>query len=151
MPNVMAGLPNIGGALCENSVIPFLVRRRKVWLTPAAGVPCSNAANVGERKTWMHSEFYTGQNSIRGQVPPIMNIQYTSPGEGQTWCKVWLASGERRCCSNEAKTRNPLKFARVSQTPRPISAVIGRSSPFCEDMWRSYCCLTNFSHCRYMR
>jgi len=26
--------------------------RRKVWLTPAAGVLCSNAANIGERKTW---------------------------------------------------------------------------------------------------
>ena len=23
-----------------------------VWLTPTAGVPCSNAANIGERKTW---------------------------------------------------------------------------------------------------
>ena len=39
MPNVMAALPNIGGALCESSVIPFLVPCRKVWLTPAAGVP----------------------------------------------------------------------------------------------------------------
>jgi len=32
MPNVMAAQPNIGGALCESSVIPFLVPRRKVWL-----------------------------------------------------------------------------------------------------------------------
>ena len=47
MPNVMAAQPNIGGTLCESSVI-----RRKVWLTSAAGVPCSNAANAGERKTW---------------------------------------------------------------------------------------------------
>jgi len=30
----------------------ILVPRRKVWLTPAAGVPCSNAANIGERKIW---------------------------------------------------------------------------------------------------
>jgi len=52
MPNVMAAQPNIGGALCESSVIPFLVPRRKVWLTPAAGVSCSNAANIEERKTW---------------------------------------------------------------------------------------------------
>jgi len=51
-PNVMATLPNIGGALCESSVIPFPVPRRKVWLMPAAGVPCSNAAKI-ERKTWM--------------------------------------------------------------------------------------------------
>jgi len=38
MPNVMAAQPNIGGALCESSVIPFLVPRRKVSLTPAAGL-----------------------------------------------------------------------------------------------------------------
>ena len=37
MPNVMATLPNIGGAFCQ---------RRKVWLTPAAGVPCCNAAKT---------------------------------------------------------------------------------------------------------
>jgi len=35
MANVMAA-PNIGGALCESSLIPFLAPRRKVWLTPAA-------------------------------------------------------------------------------------------------------------------
>jgi len=39
--NVMAG-----GALYGSSVIPFLVPRRKVWLTPAAGMPCSNAGNI---------------------------------------------------------------------------------------------------------
>jgi len=46
MSNLMAALSNIGGALCKSSVIPFLVRRRKVRLTPAAGVPCSNAAKT---------------------------------------------------------------------------------------------------------
>jgi len=52
MPNVTAAKPNIGGALCESSVIPFPVPGHKVWLTAAARLPCSNAANVGERKTW---------------------------------------------------------------------------------------------------
>ena len=37
MPNVMAALPNIGGAL---------VQRRKVWLSPNTGVPCSNSAKT---------------------------------------------------------------------------------------------------------
>ena len=64
MPNVMA-LPNIGGALYGSSVIPFLVPRRKVWLAPAAGVPCSNAGNIRERKAWTQSEFFTCQNSAR--------------------------------------------------------------------------------------
>jgi len=29
MPNVMAAQPNIGGTLCESSVIPFLVPREQ--------------------------------------------------------------------------------------------------------------------------
>ena len=52
MPNVMDAQPNIGGALCESPEIPFRVPHRKLWLTPAAGVLCSNAANIRERKTW---------------------------------------------------------------------------------------------------
>ena len=40
MPNVMAALPNIGGALCSTP-------RRKVWLTPTTRVPCSNDAKTG--------------------------------------------------------------------------------------------------------
>ena len=36
MPNVMAALPNIGGALCST----------KLWLTPTTRVPCSNAAKT---------------------------------------------------------------------------------------------------------
>jgi len=37
MPNLMAALPNIGGAS---------VQRHKVWLTPTTRVPCSNAAKT---------------------------------------------------------------------------------------------------------
>jgi len=35
---------------------------------------------------------------------------------------------ERRC-SNEAKTRNPLRFAGVPQTPEESQPFVGRSSP----------------------
>jgi len=34
---------------------------------PAAGLPCSNAANIGERKTWTQSELCTWRNSVRGK------------------------------------------------------------------------------------
>jgi len=68
MPNVMAALPKTGGTLCESSVIPFLVPRRKLWLTPTTRVPCSNAANIGERKTWTLSEFCSWQNSVRSKI-----------------------------------------------------------------------------------
>jgi len=40
----MAAQPNIGGAICEGSLIPLLVACRKFWLTPAAPVSCINAA-----------------------------------------------------------------------------------------------------------
>ena len=68
MPNMMAAQPNIGGDLCESSVIPFLVPRRKVWMTSAAGVPCSNAANaanIGEGKTWTQSFSVRRQDNVR--------------------------------------------------------------------------------------
>jgi len=75
MPNVMAAQPNLGGALCESSVIPLPVTRHKVWLTAAARVPCSNAANVGEPKTWTKVNIaQVWQNSVRGQEPPKVYI-----------------------------------------------------------------------------
>jgi len=95
-----------------------------VWLRPAAGVPCSNAA-IYKNKTWMQSEFCTWQKFRHGRKPPKMYVQCTSRGDGQRSCKVWLASGEQRCCSNEAKTRNRLKFGAVPQTGKPISAISG--------------------------
>ena len=77
MLNVMATQPSIGGALCESSVIQFLVPRRKVWLTSAARFPCSNAANIGERKTWTQSEFCSWQNSVRRtRAPKNVYIMY---------------------------------------------------------------------------
>jgi len=112
MPNLMAARPNIGGAVCESSVIPFLVLHRKVWLRPPAGVPCSNAANIGERKTWTKWEKPTkyivpAQQTIKDSAkfgwPPVRDV----------------------AAVNEAKTRNRLKFAGVPQTGKPISAVTG--------------------------
>jgi len=55
------------------TVIIFLVQCRKVWLTPVAGVPCNNADNLGERKTWTQSEICTLQIPLEGQQPPKMN------------------------------------------------------------------------------
>jgi len=88
-PNVMAILPNMSGALCESSVIPFLVRRRKVWLTPAAGVLCSNAANICECKTWMQSEFCTGQNSVMGARAPKNVYRYSVPAQETAKHRGW--------------------------------------------------------------
>ena len=76
---------------------------------------------------------------MKGQEPPKMYMSCTSPGDGQISCKVWLASGEWRRCSNESKTRNPLKFAQNNRTDL---------SRYYEDMWKRYCCLTSFFRLR---
>jgi len=80
---VMDAQPNIGGILCESSVLPFLVACHKFSLMAAARVPCSNTANI-EHKTWMQSEFCTCLGA-----PENVYIVYQP---------------RRRCCSNEAKT-----------------------------------------------
>jgi len=44
-------------------------------------------------------------------------------------------------CSNEAKTRNPLKFVWVPQTTELISAASGPKFTISENMWGRYCCI----------
>jgi len=79
------------------------------------------------------------------QEPPEMYIECASAGDGQTSCKVCLASVERRRCSNEAKMRNPMKFVRCPKLMKRSQALVGEfGSPYCEDMCRRYCCLTSF-------
>ena len=69
---------------------------------------------------------------------------------------VWLTATTRVPCSNTDKKSKPLKLAGVPQTNERFSAdsrpkftkgsqpIVGRSSPYCKDMWRRYCCLTSF-------
>jgi len=65
----MAALLNIGGALCSTPQS----------LTPTMRVPCSNGANIAERKTWTQSEFGTWQNSIMRHEPSKM--YYSVPAQ----------------------------------------------------------------------
>ena len=154
MPNVMAAQPNIGGALRESSVSSFLVTRRKCWLTPAARMPRSNVANTRERNTWAQSEFCSWQNSVSMQQPPpkctVYIIYQRRRRRNIVHTYMGLQSGERRCCSNETKTRNPLKFAGVPQTPEQIAAVSG---PKFATLWahvEEILLFNSFSDCRYM-
>ena len=65
--------------------------------------------------------FAAGKIPLATIAPQNIYIMYL--GDGETSCTVWLASGERRRCSDEARRR--LKFARVPQTHQQISAVSG--------------------------
>jgi len=64
--------------------------------------------------------------------------------------KVWLTPTSTVPCSNAATTRNPLKFAGVTQTRQQISAA---KRPKFTILWGhmgEILLLNNFSDCRYM-
>jgi len=100
-------------------------RLLKVCLTPTTRVPFSNAANIGERKTWGRKlNFAPGKILFRGKSP--RKCIYSVPAQETAKHRaVLLASVERRRCSNEVKTQHLLKFAGVSRTTETISAANG--------------------------
>jgi len=58
----------------ESSVFPFLVPRHKVWLTPTARVPCSNAAITANTRLGDKVNFANGRIPFMGQEPPKMYV-----------------------------------------------------------------------------
>jgi len=58
---------NISGALSESCVglIPFFVPRHKVWLTAAAQVPCTNAANIKRKVNFAPRRIQIGAKSLQ--------------------------------------------------------------------------------------
>jgi len=121
----------------------------------SAWVPCSNAANLGEHKSWTQSELCSLQHSVRDKSPPkcIYSIPVQEMAKhranfgwlllsqsdvGAGWLVGWSLTNlfstnaaiteMKRRCSNEAKTQNPLKFAGVPQTRQRISDVSGPKS-----------------------
>jgi len=143
MPNVMAARPNIGNALSESSVIPFLVPRRKVWLTPAAGVPCSNAANMPQDLDvkWI---LHLAKNSVRGKTPETILCSIPAQQTVKHRAKFgWFP------LSDVAAVAKPRREPRwyLPGCPKPANrsrTIVGWSSPYCEGMWMRYCCLTSF-------
>jgi len=68
MTNVMAAQPNIGGALCESSVIQFPIPCRKVRLHPllewrALTLPVYENARLGRKVNFARGKIPSGGNS----------------------------------------------------------------------------------------
>jgi len=115
--------------------MPFLAPHHKVWLTHTAQVPWSNAANIGERRSWTQSEFCTWQNSLRGQDPPkciSVPAQETAKHRAKFgWPPLsYVGAVIKPTC----ETRwNLLGCPKLGNQSQPL---VGQSSPYCEDMWR---------------
>ena len=146
---VMAAQPNIGGALCKSSVIPFCVPRCKVWLTPADGVLCSNAANIGERNTWTQTEFYTWQNSVRTQDPRKCTYSVTAPETPNIVQYGWPPVSDIAAVM-KARRETRWNLLGCPKLRNQSQLLVRQSLPHCAHMWRRYCCLTTFSDCQYM-
>jgi len=140
----MAALPNIGGALCECSVIPFLGPRCKLWLTPTARVPCSNAANIGKCKTWTHNVCCSSQNSIRGQQP--QKCIYSIPAQETAKRHAKFGWPPLSDVGAVMKPRRETRWnlLRCPKLANGFQQLVGRRSPHCEDKWRRYCHLISF-------
>ena len=98
----------------------FADAHRSSAVGPIVTQPIYENARLGRKVNFAPVKIMLGGKSLKN-----LCTVYLSPEDGQTSCKVWLTSIERRRCSKEAKTRNPVKFAGVPQTPKPISAVSG--------------------------
>jgi len=57
---------------------------------------------------------------------------------------VWLMPTTRVPCSNAAKTRNSWNYLGSPKLTKRSQPLVGRSSPYCGDMYRRYCSLTSF-------
>ena len=115
MPNVIAAWeyrwrPLLEMTRSESSIIPFPVPCRKVWFTSTARVPCSNTANIGERKTWTQSEFCAGRIPLGDKAPKcIYGVPAHETAKHRAKLGWWLISIERYGCK-QRKGAKPVEI-----------------------------------------
>ena len=76
----------------------------------------------------------------------MTNVMVALSNVGLALCSTpqSLANAHYLTAVYAAKTWKPLKLAGVPKLPNRSQPPVGRSSPYCGDMWRRYCCLTSF-------
>ena len=118
----------------QSAAVSFLLPRCKVWLTPAAGVPCSNAANI-EGKTCRQSEFFTWQNSVGGRSPRIPAQETAIHRAKVGWPPVSDVTAVPK-----ARHETRWNLLGCSKLPKRSQPLVGRSLPYSRDMLRRSCC-----------
>ena len=87
-------------------------------------------------------------------MPNVMAVLPNTGGASVQRRKVWPTPITTVSCNNPTKTRNPFKFAGCPKLANRSQPLVGRSSPYCEDMRRRYCCLLTALRaaqtCRYL-
>jgi len=78
---------------------------------------------------------------------PMPNVMVALPNIGGAVCstpKVWLTPTARCRAVTLPRRENRWNLQECPKLPDRSQPLVGRSSPYYEDMWRTYCCLTSF-------
>ena len=86
------------------------------------------------------------QNSIRRQEPPKTYICCTAQETAKNHAKFGWPPMSDVGAVTKPRRETRWNLLGCSKHPKRSQALVGRSSPYwyCEDMWRTYCCLTSF-------
>ena len=57
---------------------------------------------------------------------------------------VWLTPNTGVTCSNAPRRENRRHLQGCPKLTKRSQPLVSRSSPYCKDLWRRYCCLTSF-------
>jgi len=96
---------------------------------------------------WLGSKGRMAHSICRLKRGPMPNVMATLPNAGGALCSTPQSLADAHyymACSNAAKTRYQLKFAGGPKIPDRSQPLVGRSSPYCADICRTYCCLVSF-------
>jgi len=142
-----------------------MVKISTVKLAMTHGGPRRNRRNAGEDAApcGITQQDSTSWNSKLLQQDDVFLTR--NVGQCPTWwspCWIQVAPSVQRCKVSLTPTTRcravTLPRCKISwnlqECPKLVNRsqpLAGRSSPYCEDMWRRYCCLTSFfSDCRYL-
>ena len=84
---------------------------------------------------------------------PMPNVMVALPNIGGALCSTPQSLADAHyltACSNAAKRESRLNLQGCLKLANRSQPLVGRSSPYCEDIWRTYCCSTSFSQCKYV-
>jgi len=79
-----------------------------------------------------------------GQCPTWWSPCRTQVAPSVQRHKVWLTTTTRCRAVTLPRHETSWNLQRCLKLPERSQPLVGRSSPYCGDMWRTYCCLTSF-------
>jgi len=131
--------PYFGHALIINVTWPYAW-----WSSPQANETSQSGTDFCVWLCYMN-------NQKMGQCPTWWSPCRTLVAPSVKRCKVWLTPTTR--CREITLPRRETRWnlQECLKLPDGSQPLVGRSSPYCGDTWRTYCCLKSFlSDCRYV-